>query len=208
MTSELVQPIALLIDKENPATHEDAIVAAATACVQAYARHSPKGGSWDTWLAGRFTKTVRRAKPKDFGNLVMDQGSFLYTFGTAAAIAFSPMTYDEMPKKLTRLQVSGTDLRPGLEVTPYDSAPIIVLNGSLGMSTGKAAAQAAHALLGYYLKLSFGGQCAWLNEKVPAVVRTVPADQFDELAVNAFGPVITDSGLTEIEPGSRTAFVF
>jgi hypothetical protein len=68
-------------------------------------------------------------------------------------MASIPATYEQMPKAIKRLQVSGTDLRDAPRHGPGSAAgtPVIVLNGELGMSTGKSAAQVARVLFAWQL---------------------------------------------------------
>ena len=83
----------------------------------------------------------------------------------------------------------------------------IVLNKSLEMSTGKAAAQAAHALFAWLTEAPAESVEAWLQSHAPVGIRHLPRKDFEQLSRQAAGPVIQDAGRTEIEPGSVTAFV-
>lgn len=204
--SDTVQPILLRVDKEDPAAHRDAVAAAALACVLAYARRE-SDEAWEDWVHGRFTKTVRRAGPKPFAKLSPGAQSGTVVIGKAEAAAFEPQRYEDMPRALRSLQVSGTQLPPGDPVPASQANPLIVLNEDLAMSTGKAAAQAAHALLAWYLDLAPEQASAFAADPGAAVTE-VPAERFRELAsLSGAGPLIVDAGLTEIDPGSATAFV-
>ncbi|MCU6479067.1 hypothetical protein [Arthrobacter sp. A2-55] len=156
MEDRLVQPIVLLVDKADPGNHFDAVVAVAMASVAAYA-HQPASGlspTWEPWLGQSFAKTVRRADRKAFERIAGTGGQRVY-LGSAQAIAFTPTTYGHMPKILAHLQVSGTELPRRPENRQADAADVrIVLNASLGMSTGKTAAQAAHALFAWFTGLN------------------------------------------------------
>lgn len=204
--SDTVQPILLRVDKEDPAAHRDAVAAAAVACVLAFT-HRNSDDAWLDWVRGRFTKTVRRAGPKPFAKLTAGAPSGTVVIGKAEAAAFEPQRYADMPRALRSLQVSGTQL-PAAEPAPAQpGAPLIVLNEDLAMSTGKAAAQAAHALLAWYLELA-PEQAAGFAECPAALVAELPGERFRELARHpGNGPLIVDAGLTEIDPGSSTAFV-
>ncbi|MBG0738711.1 hypothetical protein IV500_04670 [Paeniglutamicibacter antarcticus] len=216
-THSLVQPIVLLVDKNDPASHRDSILAAAVASVEAYAKILGPSvvchESWTQWLSGRFTKSVRRADLKAFARLAADdtrKNESLVTIGKAKAMAYLPQSYAEMPKALTRLQVSGTDL-PHEPVTTSSRQrsgdPIIVLNGALGMSTGKSAAQAAHALFAWQLNRGLDDpELASLQLRSTDLI-IASAEEFITLRTCAAGPLIVDAGLTEIAPDTATAFV-
>lgn len=215
-TPSLVQPIVLLVDRNDPAGHADSIVAAAIASVSAYSNaleHGADKDKWDTWLSGRFTKSVRRADVKTFAKLAADNElgvTGAAYIGSAKALAYAPTTYEDLPKKLSRLQVSGTEL-PDKKPTPQthqrSGDPVIVLNSALGMSTGKAAAQAAHALFAWHLNRSNPDQDIASLHLLSAGLVNASEGDFEHLKALAAGPLIVDSGLTEIAPNTATAFV-
>ena len=205
--SDTVQPIVLLVDKEDPAAHLDAVAAAAAASVSAYARRTGDE-AWDNWVYGRFTKSVRRAGPKMFEKMAASAPSGTVVVGRAKAVAFEPVSYEEMPRKLRALQVSGTQLPDGEPAPRAPGAPLIVVNADLEMSTGKAGAQAAHALMAWYLALSAEQRTAWYDGGGRAGVRLAEGAEFEALAkVPGAGPLIVDAGMTEIAPDTATAFV-
>lgn len=208
----LVQPIVLLIDKDNPPTHLDAVKAAAAASVDAISEDclgTPDGSRpevWQQWLSGPFTKTVRRANAKQWAKLPEPTGEAAR--GTARAVAYRPTSYDNLDKAISRLQVSGTDLAAAAEESPLRHSPVLVINASLGMTTGKASAQAAHALMAYWLKLDREAQRTWACSGSPFSIIEIDQDRFAGAAGSAVkGTVIRDNGLTEIAPGSATALV-
>lgn len=215
-TYSLVQPIMLLVDKNNPAGHADAVAAAAIASVGAYINALASGinaDNWEAWLSERFAKSVRRADAKTFAKLAADPvlaNSGSASVGSARAMAYAPTTYDQMPKQIARLQVSGTNL-PEQPATPpptqHSGDPVIVLNGSLGMSTGKASAQAAHALFAWHLRWRDTDLEARSRQLLSTGLAIATAREFDQLREGAAGPLIVDAGLTEIAPGTATAFV-
>ena len=204
--SDTVQPILLRVDKDKPAAHRDAVAAAAVAGVLAYAARTGDD-AWEDWVSGRFTKTVRRAGPKAFAKLCAEAPSGVVRIGEAEAAAFEPQRYEDMPRAVRSLQVSGTQLPDDQPAPGAGDVPVILLNRDLGMSTGKAAAQAAHALLAWYLELDTAHQQAWAARPGAAVVE-VPEGRFGHaLSRPGAGPLIVDAGLTEIDPGTPTAFV-
>lgn len=87
------------------------------------------------------------------------------------------------------------------------NAPLSVLNEDLGMSTGKVAAQAAHALFAWFLDLDVRAREVWSLDPRALVafndrLKFTRAKQFE-----APESVIVDAGLTEIAAHCTTAFV-
>ncbi|MEG2577718.1 MAG: hypothetical protein RSA54_08305, partial [Glutamicibacter sp.] len=147
---ELVQPIILRIDKEDPSNEDEGLSAVARAAVIAYLQ-DPQNPDWQQWASQAYAKSVRRANPKMFAKVLeMFPEQMVSEVGKARAVGLPPLPAADLPKLIAKLQVSGTQLPKAEEV--LDAQISIVLNKSLDMSTGKAAAQAAHALF------------AWLTE--------------------------------------------
>ncbi len=181
------------------------IAAAALASVHAFLR-DPGNPDWHLWATGAFAKSVRRADAKMFAKVLAEfPDHALVTVDDARAVGLPPLPADRLPKLLAKLQVSGTQLPDG---PPLGARQLsIVLNGSLGMSTGKAAAQAAHALFAWLLDAGEPVVDAWAAAGFPLGIVHAPAKEFRRGARFAAGPVIQDAGRTEVEPGSTTAYV-
>lgn len=208
---EYIQPIVLLVDRSDPASHQDAIAASALASVRAF-EHSLASGEnmarWWAWMDDAHGKSVRRAKPGPFAAITKDHPAMVRV-GKAAAAAFSPVDAAAMPAPLARLQVSGTQLPQGSLIPLTDSpSPAIVLNAGLGMSTGKSCAQAAHALMNWYLAAPVPARTAWAEAGYGVRVYEAAASRFSSLArMASAGTLIHDHGRTEIAAGSATAFI-
>lgn len=114
-----------------------------------------------------------------------------------------------MPREITRLQVSGLDLR--LESQdfhlPAEVTARIEVNTDVYMSTGKAAAQVAHALGAWLLAQPVTTRTAWAHEPGLSIIELSFSD--DEIHDPRDPEVVTilDNGLTEIAPGTATARV-
>ena len=202
---ELVQPIILRIDKEDPSSEDEGLSAVARAAVIAYLQ-DPQNPDWQQWASQAFAKSVRRANPKMFAKVLeMFPEQMVSEVGKAQAVGLPPLPAADLPKLIAKLQVSGTQLPKADEV--LDAKINIVLNKSLDMSTGKAAAQAAHALFAWLTEAPAESVEAWLQSHAPVGIRHLPRKDFEQLSRQAAGPVIQDAGRTEIEPGSVTAFV-
>jgi peptidyl-tRNA hydrolase len=194
---DMVQPIVVL-DQGN---HEDVVLAAARASVQAWAS-AEHDESWERWLAGRFTKTVRNLNPNKAQRVteVSDLAQSAVNVGEAVAFGFAPCRYADMAPAVRRCQVQGLDRpRSGWSAPTGALIPHMLINPNVTMSTGKTAAQAAHALLSYALRLDAKACGAWLKAGLPVDV-SEPAD-FDQIAAPT---VIRDAGFTEVDPGTTT----
>jgi peptidyl-tRNA hydrolase len=202
----LVQPILVTLD----ASHEDIVTAVAHASVQVCSDRTV--APWSDWLDGPFTKTVRRIKEKSIPKIRELTVPYLeYTFGPnqSSVFAFEPMTYEEFPKPLKSAQVKGTEapklkqLSEELEVEEKRSkgTPLYLVNDSLAMSTGKTAAQVAHA--------------HWMNLlALPIPESQVPQPNIlwvsDEVFQKYSAParfIVTDAGLTELKQSTNTVIV-
>ena len=202
---ELVQPIVLL----RSGCHEDAVRCAAEVSLRAYLA-APDRPEWQEWLSGIFTKTVRRAKATEYEKARVEGALAEVRHGEAAALGFAPFPAHALPRALARLQVSGTDLeRSGWDRAPEDAHCVVALNESLGMSTGKAAAQAAHALWAVWLQMGGRNQERWATDNLAFRLIGVPAEEMGLERLlgidHAVHVAIHDAGLTEVEPGSLTA---
>lgn len=127
-------------------------------------------------------------------------------FGDSAAVATVPMPYATYPKVLAKAQVAGTDLPRDNTILKSATGPQVHLLGTL--STGKAAAQAAHALWLWALPQltdAPSALAAWALDGMPMSVSTARAEVLTDLA--GHGPVVRDAGLTEVAPNTVTAVV-
>lgn len=196
--TDIVQPIIVSTSGSHLAT----IAAAARASVLAYL-DDPGDPMWEQWLAGPFTKTVRREKlPRMRANPAI-LGTPQDVSGSLA-IAGYPSRYADLPKAFMKLQVSGTDL-PRSGATP--SVGPVILEVLDTLSTGKACAQAAHALWLWMLPLLEDDPekiADWHARRAPVQVDLVP----DWVIAQSVAQGIThirDNGLTEVDPGTVTA---
>lgn len=196
---ELVQPIAVA----RSGSHEDLIAAVAAASLYAYLDH-PQDPTWERWLAGRFTKSVRRGTNTQLAEMAPLALSEVRR-GEAVVYGFAPAPYDQYPPALRRMQVQGTQ-RPRSDCWADPSSPAILLNGALGMSTGKAAAQAAHGLWIWWLATDDSDRQKWSESGRPFSVCEQNEAAFRR-AVSLTDLVIRDAGLTEIAPGTVTVAV-
>lgn len=196
---DLVQPIVML----SRGSHADACRAAALASVTAWLAHH-EHPSWEPWLAGRFTKTVRRAKNEHALSRALDTGpAVVERVAEAAAAALVPTTYYEMDRFVRKLQVTGLDLSREPGSAAVDGGPTILVNADLGMSTGKTAAQVSHGLFAWLLTLDETARMDWFYSGRRFGLAEVSAAE----VTGAAGLAVHDAGLTEVVPGSATVKV-
>jgi len=193
--TELVQAIVVGPD----GTHLEVVDAAMRASSLALLNRSDDA-LWLRWLSGSFTKTVRRVNATQLENLAADGTAFVGPNGIAA-VAFAPMVLADLPRPVARARVSGLE-RDRTPQPPLGSGLWVWLNGDLMMSTGKSAAQAAHALMTWTLM-----QRDLPTELPPVQVAEVDPATFAAGQRDTRYPVITDAGRTEIAPGSPTAVI-
>jgi hypothetical protein len=206
MRAESTVPVQAIV--VAPTTHLETIAAAAIASGLATLAPDLESPYWDTWVHGLFTKSVRRVSKESQARRIdaLDIPKVRFSVGGATAWAFAPTPYAEWPKDLSRLQVSGLDLRNNDDADEYivptaAAHPHVVINRDVDMTTGKAAAQAAHAA------------CLWLLH-APKHVRDEwqagPGLSLTVGDVHSVAPErieVHDSGLTEIAPNTLTAVV-
>lgn len=124
--------------------------------------------------------------------------------GAAEVRVFPPVPLDGWPRDLARLQVSGTDLDDPAPPPPaLPGVPVLWLAPGLGMSAGKAMAQAGHGAQLAWWELSDADRAAWRAAGFPLAVRTPGPERWAELTASGL-PVVRDAGYTEIAAGSCT----
>ncbi|MDT0395249.1 MULTISPECIES: peptidyl-tRNA hydrolase [Streptomyces] len=205
---QFVLPLVVRIERAAPPARTDALETAARAVLAMLTDERSVGdGEWARamrdWQDARIRKVVRRARGAEWRRAEALDG-ITVTGKSAEVRVFPPVPLDGWPKDLARLQVSGTDLDDPEPVPPADPAvPLLWLNPGVGMSAGKAMAQAGHAAQLAWWELSDEARTTWHAAGFPLAVRTAaPADW---PALTAAGlPTVRDAGFTEIAPGSST----
>lgn len=198
LEQKYVQPI--IVTKTG--NHQDVIAAAAVASFLAKTQ-TPNAPEWTPWLATNFTKTVRRANQKQFEE-IQKTATISVSIGQAQACAYPPMEETKLPKIIKKLQVSGTEMKKTQTLLqPTKGSVIVTLNDTLQMSTGKASAQASHALWLWALKENPETVKKWTQTPSIHIEELTEAEFKQQCEQNA--TVVKDSGHTEIKPGSLTA---
>jgi peptidyl-tRNA hydrolase len=205
---QFVLPLVVRIEKAEPPSRTDALETAARAVLDILSDERSAGdGEWAQsmrdWQDARIRKVVRRARGAEWRKAGALPG-ITATGGTAEVRVFPPVPLDGWPKELAKLQVSGTDLDdPEPPAAPDLAGPVLWLSPDVGMSAGKAMAQAGHGAQLAWWELSEADRKAWREAGFPLRVRTADPERWRKLTVSGL-PVVRDAGFTEIAPGSCT----
>jgi len=152
------------------------------------------------WRDARIRKLVRRARGKRWDEVQTLPGVTV-TQGLAQARAIVPGPVHLLPKALDKLQVADTNFPDGGPSTSSGAVVAVGISPLIGISTGKAAAQGAHA-----------AQLAWEGMDEPTRVRW-SADEFRvrvfvadkaQWGVAAGRIQVVDAGFTELDGPTET----
>ncbi|HEX6357431.1 peptidyl-tRNA hydrolase [Actinophytocola sp.] len=212
-------PVVLHIERTEPPSRTGLLEAAAAAAVAVCLdpRAEPDG-EWHepvkAWVDGRIRKVARRARGAHWA-AVQSLPGVTVTVDGASARALVPGRVAEMPKEVTRLQISGSEL-PTDDPGPLpDGVPVLWLNPVVPMTAGKAAAQVGHASMLLAAALRADGRedffADWKDFR--CAVRIPTRDEWAALhpgddPLNAWRRrqvvAVRDAGFTEVEPGTVT----
>ncbi|MFB9727516.1 peptidyl-tRNA hydrolase [Haloechinothrix salitolerans] len=214
-------PVILRLERDPAPSRTPLLEAAAAAAVAVCLdpRAEP-GGEWHdavaAWMSGRIRKVARRARGAHWravqdlpGVTVVVPGSD----GTSAEVrALLPCRVSELPKTVSRLQVSGSDLPADSPGPPPPGVPVLWLNPKVEMTVGKAAAQVGHATMLLAAVLDFEQRAVWARGGFRCAVRTPSAERWASMlpadpaaAWRDRGIIaVRDAGFTEVDPGTIT----
>lgn len=205
---QYVLPMVVRIERAAPPARTDALETAARAVlVMLTDERSAGDGEWAQavrdWQDARIRKVVRRARGAEWRRAEALPG-ITVTGKSAQVRVFPPVPLDGWPKDLARLQVSGTELDDPEPPMPADpDTPVMWMSPDLGMSAGKAMAQAGHGAQLAWWELPDEERAAWRDAGFPLAVRTADPGFWPRLTTSGL-PVVRDAGFTEIAPGSCT----
>nr|WP_051989581.1 peptidyl-tRNA hydrolase [Gordonia soli] len=203
--------VVLRIEKADPPARQALLVAAARAvallCLDDRAgADGPWSVAMDTWCGARIRKIARRARgahwiaAQDVPGVTIDADG-------AWARAIVPSRVGDVDKRISRLQIGGTDLSGELSEDQPDTGVCLWTNPDLEMTVGKLAAQVGHASMLAVGLMSENEARSWRDAGCPLAVRESSARRWTELlAAESDGTSvpIRDAGFTEIAPGSVT----
>ncbi|MDG9717881.1 aminoacyl-tRNA hydrolase [Streptomyces sp. DH24] len=205
---QYVLPLVVRIERAAPPARTDALETAARAVLVMLSDERSSGdGAWAQavrdWQDARIRKVVRRARGAEWRRAEALPG-ITVTGKSAEVRVFPPVPLDGWPKDLARLQVSGTELDDPEPPVPADpAAPVLWMSPGLGMSAGKAMAQAGHGAQLAWWELPEEERAVWRDAGFPLAVRTPAPGDWQRLTTSGL-PVVRDAGYTEIAPGSCT----
>ncbi|MGB3302554.1 peptidyl-tRNA hydrolase [Gordonia sp. (in: high G+C Gram-positive bacteria)] len=205
--------MALHIEKSTPPDRHQLLVAAARAVAQLcldprVAAEGEWAGAMDAWTDARIRKIARRARGAQWV-AAQDVPGVTAENGGAAARAYVPSRIGDVDKRVSKLQIGGTDVEgelPGDDASPGPTGGLILwVNPYLDMTVGKLAAQVGHAsMLGVRLMTEQEAD-DWYTAGCPLDVALPSKDRWATLSKAADrGEAIAvhDAGFTEIAPGS------
>jgi hypothetical protein len=188
-------------------SHLETISGVAVASARAlFAAGDPTVGAehpWAAWLTNAYTKVVKRTSEAkirkahdEFGGSIAQDP---YTGFTVCALP--PMLDTDENRKRIPGQVSGVERTKPETHLALPEGRWIALNGGLGMSTGKASAQAAH------VRTLMALQGLPQDEEAPDVL-WASSGLFSALLEDPRTILISrDNGLTEVAKGSATGLL-
>lgn len=192
-------PIVLHIPRQDPPLRHELLTDAARAVVACCLLEDEDAvDALRIWCGARIRKVARRARNSQWTKVQSVPGA---TVGYARACV--PSAVVDTHPLVQKLQISGTDV-PASNAGP-SSRPQLLINAALGMSVGKAAAQAGHAAMLMIAHMSEVSFIEWVGAGAALQVREVPAEEFATAATMQGAVLVRDAGYTEIAPGSVTA---
>lgn len=204
-------PVVLRIERADPPGRTALLeAAAASALAVCLDERSEPDGEWHdavaTWVDGRIRKVTRRARGTHW-DVLQDLPGVTVTVAGASARALVPGPVDELPREVSRLQISGTDLPADQPGPPPDGVPVVWLNPELELTVGKAAAQVGHATMLLAARLRPAEVGRWRADGWRCAVRTADPHLWSELrsrVEDGRAVAVRDAGFTEVAPGSVT----
>lgn len=207
----LAMQMVLRIEKSDPPERTELLTAAARAVALLCLDDRACGdGPWaepmTAWCDARIRKIARRARGAHW-LAAQEVSGVTATVGTAQARAFVPGRVGDVDRRISRLQIGGTEVDGTLPSAPVGSGVRLWVNPELEMTVGKLAAQVGHGSMLAVKLLDEASAHRWRDAGCPLQVCLADRDRWSELLVadaHARAIAVRDAGFTEIAPGSVT----
>lgn len=216
--------LVLRMERDRPPSWHDALAmaAGASAGICLDARSDPGGGWYEEvrdYCAGHIRKVTRRARGAQW-QATADLPGLTLTRGDTEVRALVPGRVQALDKRVSRLQVGGTDVEFDREPTSASQrtgrALHIWLPPRPVMTLGKAMAQTGHAgMIAAALLLEHPDRLQrWIGDGLHCAVHRAAPGRWAELdALTNSGTAwqergllaVRDAGFTEVAPGTVTA---
>ncbi len=207
----LAMQVVVRIEKTQPPARADLLGAAARAAVLLCLDDRAGGdGPWAApmaaWCDARIRKIARRARGAQWA-AAQEVWGLTATDGGGQARAIVPGRVGDVDRRISRLQIGGTELDGTLPADPPGHGVCLWMNPDLDMSVGKAAAQVGHGSMLAVTAMDLPAAREWRSAGCPLVVREATGDRWRAL-LEADGRgqavAVRDAGFTEVAPGSVT----
>ena len=202
--------IVVRVEKAHPPGHDAVLCATGSAVAVALAAFTAPEADpeirarTERWRSGPIRKVVRRARGAGWERQLAVPGVRTHhAYGVDVAVHV-PGPVDQVDPEISRLQVGGLTLEDSDPVPPADPAAArLWLNPHVALTTGKAAAQVAHAAQLVLQSLRADAAADWVAAGAPVVVAVARESEWEQL-VTTLPVVVTDGGFTEVPPGTIT----
>ncbi|MBD0859767.1 peptidyl-tRNA hydrolase [Gordonia sp. zg691] len=207
----LAMAMVLRIEKTVPPDRTALLTAAARAvallCLDdRSAGDGPWASAMDEWCGARIRKIARRARGAQWA-AAQEVPGVTAEEGVAWARAFVPGRVGDLDRRISRLQIGGTEVAGDLATEAPGAGVVLWTNPGLDMTVGKLAAQVGHASMLAAKLLTADEAVRWRLDECPLAVREATPDRWRRLLdADAAGTAVAvrDAGFTEIAPGSVT----
>lgn len=197
--------IALHLPKQHPPRRTEVLEAAGRAVVKlCLDERAGQDGAFaealGQWYGHRIRKVARRGRNKAWRDVQTLPGVTVED----RARAFVPSAVSEVDPLVAKLQIGHTDLPMDEPGPALADVPLILIDASLTMSAGKAAAQVGHGSMLLAAAMSLEDVEQWAARDFLLSVREVSSEDFAQACAREGAVVVRDAGFTEVAPDSAT----